>query len=190
MNHQIVDHVHVEAARRKDTQSVHFEEQRPVQDRLDRNYGRVEAFDVAHLKDPSAFLRRTEQRIGLRKIHGHRLLDKHVESHFQQPAAHLRVRDRRDGDARGVRAAAQLIETIQDLRLKFRRNGRGAFWILVEDANELRAFQFTVHTRVVASEFAYAYDGDTNPLRLSRRRAHSLSIPSEASFGSGTAAGG
>src|SRR2546430_9778771 len=59
---------------------------------------------------------------------------------------------------------------------------RGTFLILVEDANEVRTFKLTIHTRVVASEFACAHYGDTNPLRLSRR-AHSLFIPFEALFG-------
>jgi hypothetical protein len=43
---------------------------------------------------------------------------------------------------------------------------------------------------VIASEFACTNHGDTNPLRLSRRRAHSLFIPLETSFGSGTVSGG
>src|SRR2546430_13161858 len=59
----------------------------------------------------------------------------------------LRMRDRRDGHTRGVRAATHFIEALQDLRLKFRRNGGATFLILVEDANELRAFKLTVHSR-------------------------------------------
>jgi hypothetical protein len=43
---------------------------------------------------------------------------------------------------------------------------------------------------VVASEFARTHNGDTNPVRLSRHRAHSYFIPFEASIGSGTASGG
>jgi hypothetical protein len=100
------------------------------------------------------------------------------------------MRDCRDGHARGLRAAAQLIKTLQDLRLKFRGNGRAAFLILVEDANEFRAFKLTVHTRVVAPKFACTNHGDTNPLRFSRHRAHSFFIPFEASLGSGKARGG
>jgi hypothetical protein len=131
-----------------------------------------------------------EQRIGLREIHGHGLLNKNVEPHFQKPAAHLRMRDCRDGHAGGVRAPAQFIETLQDLRLKFRGNGRATFLILVEDANEFRAFNLAVHTRVVAPKFARTNHGDTNPLRLSGRPVHSWFIPFEASLGSGKARGG
>ncbi len=36
------------------------------------------------------------------------------------------MRDRRDGDACGVRASTQFIEALQDLRLKFCRDGCGA----------------------------------------------------------------
>ena len=190
MNHQIVDHVHVEAARRKDAQSVHFEKQRPVQDRLNRNHGRIETLDVAHLQDPSVFLCRVEQCICLHETNGHGFLDKHVETHFQKPAAHRCVGDRRDGHASGIRLSAQFIETFQDLRLKFSRNGRGTLLILVEDSNEFRAFEFPVHSRVVAPEFACTDNGNTNLLQLSRRRTHSLLIPSGASLGSGAASGG
>jgi len=66
------------------------------------------------------------------------------------------------------------------LRLKFRRNRRATFLILVEDANEFRAFNLTVHTRVVAPKFACTNHGDTNPLRLSGRRVHSSFIPFDA----------
>src|SRR5713226_9567410 len=190
VNHHIVDYVDVEAARGKNAQSMHFEKQRPVQDRLNRNHGRIETFDVAHLQNPSVFLCCMEKRIGLREIHGHGLLNKDVKSHFQKPATHLRMRDGRDGNARGIRASAQFIETLQDLGLKFRRNGCGAFLILVEYSDELRAFKLTVHTCVVAPELARAHHGGTNPLRLSRRPVHFLFIPFEASFGSGTASGG
>ncbi len=100
------------------------------------------------------------------------------------------MRHRRDGDTRGIRAPAQFLQTLQNLRLKFCRNGRGPLRIFVEDSNKLRAFEFPVHSRVVAPEFSCAHDGDTNPLRLSRRRAHSLFIPFEASFGSGAPSGG
>jgi len=168
---------------------MHFEKQRPVQDRLNRNHGRIKAFDVAHLQNPSVFLRCMEQRIGLRKIYSHGLLNKNVEPHFQEPAAHFRVRDRRDGDARGIRATTQFVDTLQDLRLKFRRNGPGALWILVEDANEFRAVKLMVYARMVASKLACTNHSDTNPLRLSSH-THSLFITFETLFSSGTASGG
>jgi hypothetical protein len=74
--------------------------------------------------------------------------------------------------------------------LKFLRHSAGAFCALVVDPNEFHAFEFPVHSRVVSPEFAGTHDGDANPIRLSRRRAHSLLIPFETSFGSGTATGG
>src|SRR5256885_4187202 len=44
-------------------------------------------FPYTTLFRSSVFVRRTEQRIGLHEIHGHGLLNKNVEPHFQKPMA-------------------------------------------------------------------------------------------------------
>ena len=50
VDHQVVDHVDVKAARRKHTQPVHLEKQRMIQNGLDRQHRWVESFDVADLQ--------------------------------------------------------------------------------------------------------------------------------------------
>ena len=83
MDHQIVDHIHVEAAWRENSQAMHFKEKRAVHYRLHRNHRRIEAFHVPHLQNPPIFLRHIDQRIRFREVYGHGLLDKNVETHFQ-----------------------------------------------------------------------------------------------------------
>src|SRR5438094_4766301 len=169
---------------------MYFKKQRAVQDRLDRNHRRIETFHVPRLQNSRVLFRSVEQRIGFRETHGHGFLDENVESHFHQPAANFGVGNGRNRDARGVRAAAQFLEPLQSLCLKFCCDCRGAFRVLVEDADKLRALEFAVHPRVVAPEFARTNNGDTNPFRLLCRRVHSLFIPLGAWLGSDTAAGG
>src|SRR6266700_1863991 len=169
---------------------MYFKKQRAVQYRLDRNHRRIETFHVPRLQNSRILFRSVEQRVGFRETHGHGFLDENVESHFHQPAANFSVGNGRNRDARGIRAAAQFLETLQSLRLKFCCDCRGAFRVLVEDADKLRALEFAVHPRVVAPEFARTNNGDTNPFRLLCRRVHSLFIPLGAWLGSDTAAGG
>ena len=88
---------------------MHLKKQGVVQDRLNRNHGRIESFDVAHLENPSVFFCSMEQGIGLRQIHSHRLLNENVEPHLQKPAAYFRVRDCRNGHARSIRASGQFL---------------------------------------------------------------------------------
>ena len=47
----VVNYIHVEAARSEDAETVNFEKERAIENRLDGENGRVEAFDVADLQD-------------------------------------------------------------------------------------------------------------------------------------------
>src|SRR5712664_3013675 len=187
VNHQVVDHVHIEAARREHPQPVHFKKKRPVQNRLYGDHRGIETFDMPYLQDAFVNLRRRKQRIGLREIHGHGLLDQNVKPHLHQPAAHLRMHDGGHGHAHRVGAPMQFLKSRKYFGLKFLRDRRGASRILIVYTDQLRAFDFTVHAHVIASEFARSGNGDTDLLPLCRR-THSLLVPPEASFGSVIAA--
>src|SRR5438309_437073 len=123
------------------------------------------------------------------KFHGHGHLDEAVEPNFQKATAHLRMRNRRDSHACGVRASEQLLQSRQDWSLEFCGNSSGTLRILVEDSHEFRAIEFAIHASVVAPKFPCAHDGDTDLLRISRRRSHSFFIPFKAALGSGVASG-
>src|SRR5205807_643236 len=96
----------------------------------------------------------------------------------------------RDSDACGIHASGQLLQSRQDWSLELRGNSSGTLWILVEDSHEFRAIEFAIHASVVAPKFPCAHDGDTDLLRISRRRTHSLFIPFKGALGSGVASGG
>src|SRR6266853_4714841 len=100
------------------------------------------------------------------------------------------MRDRRNCHARSIRAPGQLLKTLQNLCLVFNRNGCSTFWILVEDSHEVRAVKFAVHAGMIAPKFSRADNGDTDLLRFSRRRTHSLLVPFKAPLGSAMAGGG
>ena len=101
---------------------VYFEKKRPIRDRLNCDNGRIKSLDVAYLQNPFVPPSRFEQCIGLCKIRGHGLLDKHVQSALEEPAAHFGVSDRRHCYASGLGKLANLLETSQRFCLKFRRN--------------------------------------------------------------------
>ena len=61
VDHQVVNHVHIQAARRKHSQPVHFKKQRPVHNRLHRQHCRIKSFDVAHLQNSPVPLGRLQQ---------------------------------------------------------------------------------------------------------------------------------
>jgi len=63
---------------------VHFEKQRPVQDRLNRNHGGIETLDVGPPAESARSFSRHEAVHRPRKIHSHGFLDENVEPHFQK----------------------------------------------------------------------------------------------------------
>jgi len=174
-----------QTARRKDAQSVHFEKQRTVQDRLNRNHGRIEAFDVPTCRIRPFFFAAWSSASASARFTaiGFSTSTSSPISRSRPPTSACAT----VGTATLARPRARAIPLVS-LRLASELCGDsgGTLGILVENANELYAIEFPVDSRVISPEFAGAHDGDTNPLELSRRRAHSFFIPFEASFGSGT----
>src|SRR5438105_13379335 len=99
------------------------------------------------------------------------------------------MHDGRHRNTYSIRAALQIFKVLQNRRIKLRSNRGGALRVLIVDANKVHTFQFAVHARVIAPNFADTYDGDTDPL-LFRRRAHPLLLPLVTPLGSATTAGG
>ena len=80
MNHEVVDDIDIEAARREDAEAMDFEEQWVVEDRLNGKHGRIKSLDVAHLQDPLKSSGGVEQLIGFGQVRGHGFLDEHVDA--------------------------------------------------------------------------------------------------------------
>src|SRR6266478_7667163 len=183
VDHQVVDHVDIEAARRKHTQPVDLEKERMIQNRLDRQHRWVESFDVADLQQALMPLCRVQQRIRLRQSLRHGLLDQNIEAHFHKAAANLSMLGGGHGHADGIGSAAQLVERGEGMGPKFGGGSLRAFSAFVEDADQFGVLNFAVNARVIPPEFTGSDNSDTYLSRL-RCRRHSLFIPGAVSFGS------
>src|ERR1700722_5928726 len=106
VNHQVVDHIDVETAWRKDAEAMNFEEQRAVEDWLDRDDRRIETFDVADLQDAREFFGGGEESVGFGHVARHRFFDEDVEAIFHQATTDRGVIDGRNGNAGGINLAA------------------------------------------------------------------------------------
>ncbi len=168
---------------------MYFEKKRPIENRLNRCHGGIKALDVAHLQNPFVPPRRFEKRIRLLEIQGHRLFDQDVQPVFEQPAAHLDVRDSRHRHAGCFGKFADFFEAAQRARLKFYSDGLRASRISIVNANKFSPLQLAIHSRMVAPKFPRSHDGGADFSRISPHGAHSFFIPPEALFGSAAMAG-
>src|SRR5579885_772970 len=149
MNHEIVDHIHVEAARRENAEPVHFKKERPVENRLDRNHGGIEPLDVPDLQNAAIPARCPKQRIRFRKARGHRLFNEHVNPAIHELAAHLGVRHRGYRNAYGFGQAAEFREISYRPRPEFFRQAFRSGGVPVVDGRNLDAFHFAIHAEMI-----------------------------------------
>src|SRR5262249_23935985 len=105
MDHEVINHVYIEAPRAENTESMHFEKKWAIQDRFHREHGRIDTLDVADLQNAPMLFRGREKSIGVGQIFRHRLFDEHIQTKFHQAAANLSVGDSRYGNARGIHLA-------------------------------------------------------------------------------------
>src|ERR1700722_7667077 len=187
VDHCVVNHLHIEAARGKHSQAMHFEKKRTVKNRLNRCHGGIKAFDVAHLQNPFVSPRRFKKRIRFRKIHSHGLLNQHVQPTLEQPTTHFGVGYCRHRYADCFGQLADFFEAAQRACLKFYSDSFRARLILIVDANKFGTLQLAVHPCVVAPKFPSTDDSGADFSRFWYRRAHLIFIPLEAFLGSALA---
>ena len=75
VDHHVIHHVNIEAARRENAEAMHLEIQRMIHYRHDRDGSGIETLEVPHLKNTPAARGRGNQLIGLGLGCGHRLFD-------------------------------------------------------------------------------------------------------------------
>src|SRR6267378_7909838 len=119
VNHQVVNYVHVEAARREHSQPVHLEEKRIIQDGLDGQHRGVESLYMADLQHTLMTLGRGQERIRFGKAFCHGLFDNNVEAHLHQAATNCGVLGGGYGDTYGIGSTSQLIERSECVRTEF-----------------------------------------------------------------------
>ena len=177
VNHQVEDHIDVEAALREGAQPMHLDETRLVDVRAGGQHGRVEVLDVPDgqrrtriARPPPAGGRppRIERVIGF-------------SSSTWMPAsssgsATLGVRLGRHRHADGVDLANQVGHTRHHRRPRRAGDLRGSPRIGIDDADERRVGKRGQHAGMMAPEVADADDRDANRCRC----AHDCPAPASA----------
>src|SRR5712692_10436912 len=161
VNHQVIDNIHIQAARCEYSQAMHFEKQRVVEDGLDGQYRGIESFQMPDLQQALIAVCGIDESIRLGEGLCHGLFHENVEAHPEQTAAYFRVVGSRYRDARRVRAAAQFIEICESVRAEFLGRRLSTLRIFVEDADQIGVLDFTVDARVIAAELASTNNCDT-----------------------------
>ena len=164
VNHHVVDHVDIQAARRENAQAMDFEKHGARNDLLRRDDRGIEALDVADLQNAAGALRRMRS--------AGRLLSSEAAMGFStstsRPASSRRQPTRACslvGTATltaSMPAAASASRSANHLRAEFRGDLAGALGVGVNDADEFGAFEFAPHAHVVPAEFSGADHGNAN----------------------------
>ena len=159
VDHDVIDDVDIEAARRKNAEAMDFEKHRARDDFSDGDDGGIEAFDVADLKNAAAAFCGGNERVGFIERCGDGLFDEDVDSRCEDAGADTRVLGSRDGEADGVNAiGGERVEVAKNAGAEFRGNFLCAVGVGIDDADELGTFDFAPNANVVAPEIADADD--------------------------------
>ena len=120
VNHHVVHHVDIQAARRENAEAMDFEKHGARDDFLRRGDGGIESLDVADLQNAAGALRGGDQPSGFVERSGHRLFHQHVNAGIEQMAADARMFLGGNGDADGVDAGgSERVEIADNSRAEF-----------------------------------------------------------------------
>src|ERR1700756_2743257 len=183
VDHQVVDHVHIQAARGKNPQMVHFKKKRAIEDWLNRQHRGIESFNVAYLQNSGVLFGGSKQGVGIGKILRHGLFDQDIDSQLHQGAADFGVRDGRNGNAGGVNLSLHFLQGRERPSVEFLREGCGPCGVAVEDSRQLGGFHLAINAGVITAKFTTTRNRHTNALAFAGGR-HFLSLPFESAFGS------
>ena len=158
VDHQVQDHVHVQAARAEQVHAVDFEEKRQGGAAFQlRNRG-IETFEMAHLEDAAVAAGGFDEAIGGGQVAGDGLFHQHVETAGEQGAGDRLVSGGGDGHHGGVHQAGSVAKIGQCAgAVGFRHFGR-PIRVGIHDCGKLRARGFVDHTAMVLAELARAND--------------------------------
>lgn len=162
VNHQVDDHIHIRAAVGEHAYALGFDEKRQVQAGLDGPYGRVEAFDQAHLQDAAMVRREPDQRVRLGQRGGDGLFHHHVHAVLQAEAAHLEVTGGGGGHGDGVHLARQFAVIGKGGGAGFPGCTRRLGGVQISDSNQLDALHGSVFLGMIAAQMTHANDTDAN----------------------------
>src|SRR5437899_406820 len=114
-----------------------FQKWRAIDSRINREHGRIEAFNVADLENPRMLPGRAQERVRIREIFCHGFFYENIDAKFHQAAAHLCVGTSWNGYAYRINRALHRFQGRERLRAEVLRESRSACCIRIEHPREL-----------------------------------------------------
>jgi hypothetical protein len=164
VNHQIEHDINVERAGGELADAVYLEVDGVADVRPECDERRVEAFEVADLKERAAALGRLNHPVGLFERARDGLLDEDVDARLQQLAGDVGVRLGRRGEAHGVHPPGERAPVGRPDGLALGGDVAGRRFVEVADGDEVRlpfGGERGVDARVLAAKVADADAGGT-----------------------------
>ena len=164
VNHHVVHHVDIQAARRENAQAVDFEKQRPRDDFLHRGDGGIESLDVPDLQDAAGTLARKQSDCSASSSEaaiGFSTSTSMPASSRWQPTRACSLVGTATLTA-STPAAASASRSRITSRAEFCGDLASALAIGVNNTDEFSAFEFAPHANVVPAEFSGADHGNAN----------------------------
>ena len=171
MNHQIEDHVNVEATLGKGAKAVNLDEAGARHERQRGSHGRVEALGVSGGQQRASLRGGLHQHVGFRDTGRERLLDEDGRSGLDERKRSLNVRDRRRGDDHCVHASQERRRIGERRGSSLRGYLGSALRLRVDDGDEINLGHLRQNAGVVLAEVPDTDHRDTGSIHLSPRLA-------------------
>ena len=161
VDHEIQHYVYVQAAGAEFAETVHLEEKRLGDDRIESDDRGIEPLQVADLQDASVARRGIDQLPGgLRRV-GDGFFDHDIHAQLHQLASDGSMRDGGAGYHGGIGARGQVLQRRQD-RAAVRSGSLGStFAVCIEHTGQLGMLGLLNNAQVVPAEAAGSDYGDT-----------------------------
>src|SRR5882672_11936827 len=140
VNHDIVHHVNIQAARRENAETMNFKVKWRINNRNHRDDSGIESFQVPDLQNSARPRGCGNKLVRLGKRCGHRFFHDDVDAEFEQAAAEARVLDGGHSHTRCVHSARKRFNVRQNFRGEFLRDLFGAGGIGIHNAGQLCPF--------------------------------------------------
>src|SRR5690348_14115850 len=110
VDHQIENHIDIQAARREYAEAVNFKEQRYGERFFKSGNRRIKTLEMASLQNAAVFLSEAGEAFGAFGSFGNRFFEQDVNARFEQPCSDRFVGNSRSRDNSGIDSADQVVE--------------------------------------------------------------------------------
>ena len=160
MDHQVQNHVHIQAARTENAQTVDLEEQRHAGLLFQGDDGGVETLQMTHLEHAALLVGGVDKAISRFQVRRDGLLHQHINTLLHQPARDVCMRGSGDRDDGGIHHTAEHLRIRQRPASMLAGNLGRARRIAVYDRHQLSPLALRDYAGVIAPELADSHHGD------------------------------